>query len=77
MRWLLAGLMLLATPAYADRSIVLTDMEAQALLELIDAAVKAQGLNAAANAVFLANKIKTAPIVATPKEDEPRKPVGP
>ena len=47
--------------------IELTEQEAQVLLSLMDAAVRAQGLQAAANAVHLANKIQEA---AQEKETE-------
>ena len=66
-----AALLLPIAQARADVAVILTDPERAALLELINEAVKAKGLDAAPNAVYLANKIKTAGTV-TERKDQPK-----
>jgi hypothetical protein len=56
----------------AEYALMLNDGERAALIELIDAAVKSKGLELAPNAVFLANKIRSAGVV-TERKEEPRK----
>ncbi len=71
----LAVLLIFATPvAAADYAVVLNDAERAALVELINEAVKAKGLDAAGNAVYLVNKIKSAGTVTEQKEVPKEKP---
>lgn len=66
---------LIATPAYAaDKAVILNEAEERAILLMIDEAVKAKGLEMAPNAVYLANKIKSAPMVTEQKPATPDKP---
>lgn len=55
----------------ADYAVVLNDGEKAALLEALDEATKAKGLAIAGNTVYLANKIKAAPVVTERKDDPP------
>ncbi len=72
MRILAFLLMLTAAPSFAaDYAVMLNDIERAALIELINEAVKAKGLDIAANGVYLANKIKAAGVV-TERKDEPK-----
>jgi hypothetical protein len=54
----------------AEYALMFNDQEKVALLEALDAAVRYKGLEMAPNATFLANKIRTAPVV-TERKDEP------
>lgn len=56
----------------ADYALILNDAERAALLEIINEAVKARGLDIAANAVILASKVRAAG-VATEQKSEPPK----
>lgn len=64
----------LLIPAHAtDYAVMLNDVERAALIDLIDAAVRAKGLDVAPNALYLANKIKAAGTVietVPPKQQE-------
>lgn len=78
MRYPLVLLLLATVPAgAADRAVVLNDTETAALLDALDEATKAKGLAIAPNTVYLANKIRTAPIVTERKEDPPPTPKEP
>jgi len=57
----------------ADTALILNDQEKAALLEALDEATKAKGLAIAPNTVYLANKIRTAPVV-TDRKDNPDPP---
>lgn len=67
-------LILLLAPSgqAADYAIILNDAEKAALLEALDEATKAKGLLIAGNTVYLANKIRTAPVVTERKDDDPK-----
>lgn len=52
----------------ADYAVVINDAEKKALLELLDAAVRSNGLNVAGAAFHLAQKINTAGVVTDQKE---------
>lgn len=70
-RWCwIIGALLLATPVQADVLVRLTDAEEKALLQLIDLAVKSQGLSVAGNADFLARKIQSSPQAPNPPTGE-------
>lgn len=60
-------------PARADIALILTESEKTALLEALDEATKAKGLAIAGNTLYLANKIKAAPVVTERKDDAPTK----
>lgn len=53
-----------------EKEIKFTEKEAQVLLQLIDIAVKAAGLQMAGNAIVLANKIQGAFAVNDVKKEE-------
>jgi hypothetical protein len=63
----------------ADKAVMLTDDEQSALVQILDAATKAQGISIATNTVYFLNKIKSAPTVVPhvdapapkPKAEEP------
>lgn len=60
----------------ADHAVILNDQERAVLLEIINEAVKARGLDMAPNAVYLTNKIKSAGVVTEQKQvptEEPPK----
>lgn len=70
---LLTAFLLAAVPAHAaDYMITLNDNEKQALLGLLDEAVKAKGLTIAQNALHFAYKINSAPVVTERKDDPPK-----
>jgi hypothetical protein len=72
---ILFGLMLMAGSAHAaDYAVVLSDVERAALLDALDVATKAKGLEIAGNTVYLANKIKSAPVVTAQKDEPPPAP---
>jgi len=52
------------------KSVELTDDEIKALLQLIDAGVRSSGLQYAANAVHLVNKINAAEIIDDQSNEE-------
>ena len=54
----------------ADKAVVLSDEEQSALVQILDAATKAQGISIATNTVYFLNKIKSAPTVV-PHVDAP------
>jgi len=56
----------------AEWMVIVNDAERAALLEALDEATKAKGLQIAPNTVYLANKIKAAPVI-TDRKDEPPK----
>lgn len=58
----------------ADRAIVANEQEVNALIQLIDEALKAKGISVAQNAIYWLNKINTAPIVTDQKEVKPDTP---
>lgn len=68
-------LLLTLSASATDYAVMLNDTERAVLIELIDAAVKARGLDVAPNAVYLANKIKSAGVVTDQKQvpEEPTK----
>ena len=72
MRYIVAMVLRLAPfgAKAAEYALVLNDSERQALIALLDEATKAKGLAVAPNAVYLANKIQSAPVV-TDKKDDP------
>ena len=51
------------------KTIELSEQEIQVLMGMIDAAVRAQGLNVAANAVHLAGKLQNAAEVEAPEDE--------
>jgi competence protein ComGC len=71
-------LLLLVPVSAADYAVMLNDAERAALIDLINEAVKAKGLDAAGSAFYLANKIKSAGVVTerkeepVPKEEKPQ-----
>lgn len=54
----------------ADRAIVANEQEVNALIQLIDEAVKSKGLAVAQAAIYWVNKLQAAPVV-TDRKDEP------
>ena len=71
-RLLLALTCLFSTTAHAaDRALVLTDEEQSALVNVLDAATKAQGLSVAQTTLYFLNKIRSAPTVV-PHVDAPK-----
>ncbi|MCC6172055.1 MAG: hypothetical protein IT481_08505 [Gammaproteobacteria bacterium] len=61
-----------------DYALILNTAERRVMLELLDAAVRARGLEAALNAGVLAEKIKAAPVVTGRTEGvEPPAPATP
>lgn len=68
MKYLITFLCLVCVPsAKADIALVLTDQEKQALIEILDIAVKAQGIQIAPNAAYIFNKLKNAPVITEQK----------
>ena len=53
-----------------EREVLLTEQEANALIDLLDVAVKSQGLSAAQNALVLVSKLQKA-FAESPIENEP------
>jgi hypothetical protein len=74
----LIAVALSASPARAaDYALILSDAERAALIEALDEATKAKGLQIAPNTVYLANKIRSAPLVTERKDDPPPAPKEP
>jgi len=64
--------LLLASPvAAAERAIVANDQEINALIQLIDEALKAKGVALIQNATYWINKIHNAPTVTSQQETKP------
>ncbi len=74
LKYALAMVLLATQVSAADYAVMLNDAERAALLELLNEAVKAKGLDAAPNAVYLANKIKSAGVVTERKDETKEKP---
>jgi hypothetical protein len=73
MKYLIAFL-LLASPALADKALILSDQDQAALMAIFDAAIKAQGLNQISiNAFVLSEKLRNAGTIADQKPPEPTK----
>lgn len=70
-------LLALTLPASAaDYAVILNEEEKKALIALLDAAVRANGLSSAGNAAWLAQKINAAGVVTEQKQaptEEPPK----
>jgi hypothetical protein len=67
MRFLFAAMLIFSGQAVAtEYAVIINDAERAALIELINEAVKAKGLDVAQNGVVLANKIKSAGSVVPP-----------
>ena len=66
------------TAVAADRVIILSEEETKVLLNMLDAAVKAQGLTIAANAAYMLDKINKASTLIeqklVPEPDKPKEP---
>lgn len=77
MKRLLILVALLASPAHAeDYALVISDKEKKALLEILDIAAKARGIEIAQNVVYFLNKIQAAPVVTEQKPgpaEEPKR----
>lgn len=71
MKYLVTIAVMLSLPAFAaDRAILASEQEVNALVQLIDDALKAKGVAVAQNAAYWLNKIQAAPVV-TDRKDEP------
>ena len=69
---ILTGLIFATTmPAHADVALMLNDNEQTAFRQILDAAVRGQGIQVAPEAVYLLNKLNTAPQVVPHKDDPP------
>ena len=60
----------------ADKALILSDDEQAAFRQILDAATKGSGIQIAPAAVYLLNKLNTAPVVTphvdAPKPEEPK-----
>lgn len=69
---LVVGLALTSTVNAKEVMIILNETETQALIQLLDEAVKAKGIILANNAAVFYEKLKTAPEVKAQTEDPPK-----
>jgi hypothetical protein len=69
---LVVSLSVTSTVSAKDVMIILNETEAQALVQLLDEAVKAKGIVLANNAAVFYEKLKAAPEVKAQTEDQPK-----
>lgn len=72
MKYLVALLLMVSTASAKEVMITLNETEVQALVQLLDEAVKSKGIVLANNAAVMYEKLKTAPEIKAQTQEAPK-----